>query len=599
MEFSMRFKRTHRCGELRGKDVGQTVVLAGWVNSNRDHGGLVFIDLRDREGLTQIVFDPKVSAQVHAEAAALRKEFVVMARGTVAARSPETVNPKLPTGEIEVKVLEVQLLNPALNPPFEIDDEVEVAEEIRLRYRYLDLRRLRMQNNLKLRHRVAKAARDFLDAEGFLEIETPNLLKSTPEGARDYVVPSRIYPGHCFALPQSPQMLKQILMVAGCDRYYQIARCFRDEDLRADRQPEFTQIDLEMAFVDQDDVLSVTERMMAAVVKAARGADLPLPLPRLTHAEAMDRFGSDKPDLRFGLELVNVTDLAGQAEFKVFAEVVKTGGLVKAIRVPGGASFSRMEIDNLIAASQKLGAKGMAWFKVTEAGLESNLTKYFTPELLAQIQKRLNGVTGDLLIFIADRSAVTQDVLGRLRLQLGEKLQLIPKDQLHFSWIVDFPMFKRDEQKKRWDSEHHPFTAPHPDDIALLETDPGRMRSQSYDLVLNGNEIASGSIRIHQSELQAKIFKLIGITDEEAQEKFGFLLEAFTYGAPPHGGVAPGLDRLVMLLAGESTIRDVIAFPKTQRAQDPLTGAPGKFTAEQLEELSLKVVAEDPTQPSS
>jgi aspartyl-tRNA synthetase len=345
--------------------------------------------------------------------------------------------------------------------------------------------------------------------------------------------------------------------------------------------------------VDQNDVLNVTEQMMAASVKVARGTELSLPLPRLTHAEAMGRYGSDKPDLRFGLELVNVTDLAGQAEFKVFAEVVKSGGLVKALRVPGGASFSRMEIDNLIAAAQKLGAKGMAWFKVTEAGLESNLTKYFTPELLAKIQQRLSGVAGDLLIFIADRPAVTNDVLGRLRLQLGEKLQLIPKDQLHFSWIVDFPMFKYDEQNKRWDSEHHPFTAPHPDDIALLDSDPGHMRSQSYDLVLNGNEIASGSIRIHQSELQAKIFKLIGISDEQAQEKFGFLLEAFTYGAPPHGGIAPGLDRLVMLLAGESTIRDVIAFPKTQRAQDPLTGAPGKFTPEQLEELCLKVVVEE------
>ncbi len=593
MEFGMRFKRTHRCGELRATDVGREVVLAGWVNSNRDHGGLVFIDLRDREGITQIVFDPKINAKEHAEAAGLRKEYVIMARGTVILRAPEVVNPKLPTGEIEVQVAEVQLMNPSLTPPFELDDAIDVSEDIRLRYRYLDLRRLRMQSNLRLRHRVAKAARDFLDAQGFLEIETPILLKSTPEGARDYVVPSRIYAGHCFALPQSPQMLKQLLMVSGCDRYYQIARCFRDEDLRADRQPEFTQIDLEMAFVDQDDVLSLTEKMMAEIVKVARGTELKLPLPRLTHAEAMARFGSDKPDLRFGLELVNVTDLAGQAEFKVFAEVVKSNGLVKAIRVPGGAAFSRMEIDNLIAAAQKLGAKGMAWFKVTDAGLESNLTKYFTPELLGQIQKRLEGVTGDLLIFIADRPAVTNDVLGRLRLQLGEKLNLIPKDQLHFSWVVDFPMFKYDAEKKRWDSEHHPFTAPHPDDIPKLDTDPGNIRSQSYDLVLNGNEIASGSVRIHQSELQAKIFKMIGITDEEAAEKFGFLLEAFTYGAPPHAGIAPGLDRLVMILANEATIRDVIAFPKTQRAQDPLTGAPGKFTAEQLDELHLNVVAEE------
>jgi aspartyl-tRNA synthetase len=593
MEFGMRFKRTQTCGVLRAGNIGQEVALAGWVHSNRDHGGLVFIDLRDRDGVTQLVFDPAAAAEAHGVAAGLRREFVIAVKGTVVARSPETVNAKMPTGEIEVRVSEVQLLNRSDNPPFDIADDIDVSEEIRLRYRYLDLRRLRMQNNLRLRHRAVQAAHAFLDAQGFLEIETPYLLKSTPEGARDYVVPSRMYPGSCFALPQSPQMLKQILMVAGCDRYYQIARCFRDEDLRADRQPEFTQIDLEMSFVDQDDVLAVTEGLMAAIVKAARGEDLPLPLPRLTHREAMDRFGSDKPDQRFGLELKDVTDLVGQAEFKVFAETVKNGGIVKALRVPGGASFSRMEIDSLIAQAQKLGAKGMAWFKVVDAGLESNLTKYFKPELLHAIRQRLEGQAGDLLVFIADQAALTHDVLGKLRLQLGAKLGLIPQGKLHFSWIVDFPLFKWDPESKRWESEHHPFTAPHPDDIAFLDSDPGKVRSQSYDLVLNGVEIASGSIRIHQSALQAKMFQMIGLTEAEAKEKFGFLLEAFTYGAPPHGGIAPGLDRLVMLLAGEDTIRDVIAFPKTQRTQDLLTGAPGPFTADQLRELRLKIVAEE------
>jgi aspartyl-tRNA synthetase len=592
MEFGMRFPRTHTCGALRAGQIGSEAALAGWVHSNRDHGGLVFIDLRDREGVTQLVFDPASAPEAHGVAAGLRREYVVLVRGRVVARSPETVNPKMPTGEIEVKVQEVQLLNAALNPPFDLDDDVNVAEEIRLRYRYLDLRRLRMQRNLKLRHRVVKAAHDFLDAEGFLEVETPYLLKSTPEGARDYVVPSRVYPGACFALPQSPQMLKQILMVAGCDRYYQIARCFRDEDLRADRQPEFTQIDLEMSFVSQDDVLSVTERLLAALVKAARGTDLPLPLPRLKYAEAMERYGSDKPDLRFGLELKTLTDLAAQVEFKVFRDVATSGGAVKGLRVPGGAAFSRMEIDALIGVSQKLGAKGMAWFKVTDAGLESNLTKYFAPELLKQIQHRLEGKPGDLLVFIADQPAVANEVLGRLRLHLAEKLKLVPEGKLDLSWIVDFPLLKWNGERKRWDSEHHPFTAPHPEDIDHLESDPGKVRSQSYDLVLNGVEIASGSIRIHQSALQAKIFQLLGLSDQEARDKFGFLLEAFTYGAPPHGGIAPGLDRLVMLLAGEETIRDVIAFPKTQRSQDLLTGAPGPFTSEQLRELKLKVMEE-------
>jgi len=590
MEFGMRFKRTHRCGQLRKGDVGKEVALAGWVDSNRDHGGLIFIDLRDREGITQLVFDPAVAAAMHAEASGFRSEYVILARGQVVARSAETVNPKIATGEIEVRVNDVQLLNRSLTPPFQVEDALEVSEDLRLRYRYIDLRRLRMQRNLRFRHEVVRATHHYLDSQGFLEVETPILLKSTPEGARDYIVPSRVYPGYCYALPQSPQMLKQILMVSGCARYYQVARCFRDEDLRADRQPEFTQIDLEMAFVDQEDIFAAAEGLVAEIFKTA-GKKLPqTPLPRMTHAEAMARFGSDKPDQRFGLELKDITDLAGQAEFKVFAEVVKNNGLVKGLRVPGGAGFSRMEIDSLIALAQKFGAKGMAWFKVTDKGLESNLTKYFTPELLAQIEKRLEGQPGDLLIFIADRKKITNDVLSRLRLHLGEKLQLIPPDSWHLSWIVDFPLFAWDEENRRWEPEHHPFTAPNQEDIPCLDTDPGKVRSQSFDLVINGVELASGSIRIHQPDLQSKLFKMIGISEEDAKMKFGFLVEAFEYGAPPHGGMAIGLDRLVMLLAGEHTIRDVLAFPKTQRAQDLLSGAPGPVSPDQQKELGIRIV---------
>jgi aspartyl-tRNA synthetase len=589
MEFGMRFKRTHHCAQLRKSDVGREVALAGWVDSNRDHGGLIFIDLRDREDITQLVFDPKVSIPVHAEAAGFRSEYVLLAKGIVVARSPETVNSKLATGEIEVQVTDVQLLNKSLTPPFQVVNDLDVSEDIRLRYRYIDLRRLCMQANLRFRHKISKASRDYLDALGFLEVETPDLLKSTPEGARDYIVPSRVYPGFCYALPQSPQMLKQILMVAGCDRYYQLARCFRDEDLRADRQPEFTQIDIEMSFVGQEDIFTAAEGLMSAIYKAA-GRSLTLPLPRMTHAEAMERYGSDKPDQRFGLELKDITEIAGQAEFKVFAEAAKAKGLVKGLRVPGGAAFSRMEIDSLIALAQKFGAKGMAWFKVTDKGLESNLTKYFTPELLLKIQEKLEGQIGDLLIFIADKKKTANDVLSRLRLHLGEKLNLIPKDAWHLAWIVDFPLFQWDEENRRWDAEHHPFTAPHPDDISLLDSDPGKVRSQSYDLVFNGCEIASGSIRIHRPELQSKMFKMIGISDEEAKNKFGFLIEAFEYGAPPHGGMAIGLDRLVMLLVGGHTIRDVIAFPKTQRAQDLLTGAPSPIIGDQFRELGLKAV---------
>ena len=590
MEFSMKFKRTHHCTALRKSDVGAEVALAGWVDSNRDHGGLIFIDLRDREGITQLVFDPTEAKAEHETASHLRSEFVILAKGRVTARTAETINPKLPTGEIEIRVSELQVLNRAKTPPFRVEDEVSVSEDLRLKYRYLDLRRRKMQENLRLRHNIVKTTRDYLDEKGFLEVETPYLLKSTPEGARDYIVPSRIYPGHCFALPQSPQMLKQILMVSGCDKYFQIARCFRDEDLRADRQPEFTQIDLEMSFVDIDDMLSIAEGMLENIFKAAKLPALATPLPRISYQEAMERFGCDKPDQRFGMELKDITDLASQAEFKVFAEVVTSGGFVKGLCVPQGSSFSRMEIDNLIAMSQKFGAQGMAWFKVTEQGLESNLTKYFKLELLEALKERLQGKPGDLLVFIADKPAITHAVLSRLRLHLGDKLNLIPKEENHLGWVVDFPLFKYDEANRCWDPEHHPFTAPYPEDISLLDSDPSRVRSLSFDLVLNGVEIASGSIRIHHSALQSKIFDLIGISDEEVKIKFGFLIEAFDYGAPPHGGMAIGLDRLVMLLAGEHTIRDVIAFPKTQRAQDLLSQAPSKMHQDQLQELSLKVM---------
>ncbi|MBN1596582.1 aspartate--tRNA ligase [candidate division FCPU426 bacterium] len=592
MEFGMKFKRTHHCGQLRQENVGQEVALAGWVHSNRDHGGLIFIDLRDREGITQLVFNPASAQEAHTLAAVCRSEYVILARGKVTARQPETLNPKIATGGIEVHVAELQLLNRSQTPPFAVEDEVEVSEDLRLKYRYLDLRRLKMQNNLRLRHRIAKTTRDYLDGQGFLEVETPYLLKSTPEGARDYIVPSRIYPGHCFALPQSPQMLKQILMVSGCDRYFQIARCFRDEDLRADRQPEFTQIDMEMSFVDIDDILGKVEGLMTAIFACAGETALKTPYPRLSYQEAMRRFGNDKPDRRFGLELKDISSLSGQADFKVFAEAVQAGGVVKGLCVPQGGSFSRMEIDNLIALAQKFGARGMAWFKVTAQGLESNLTKYFKPELLRRIQEALEGKEGDLLIFIADNPALTNDVLSRLRLHLGAKLGMIPSDQWHLSWIVDFPLFQYDQAAKRWDPEHHPFTAPHPEDIPLLETAPGQVRSLSFDLVLNGMEIASGSVRIHQAALQSRIFQLIGISGDQARTKFGFLLDAFECGAPPHGGLAIGLDRLVMLLARERTIRDVIAFPKTQRAQDLLCGAPSEMQPDQLRELALKVVSD-------
>lgn len=590
MDFLMKFKRTHHCGALRTSDIDAEVALAGWVDTNRDHGGLIFIDLRDRNGVTQLVFDPKLSAETHQLAESLRSEFVIAIKGNVISRGEDAVNPKLATGGIEVQVQELQVLNKSKTPPFMIEDDIEVSEDIRLRHRYLDLRRLKMQKNLRYRHQILQAVRRHLDGQDFLEVETPYLLKSTPEGARDYIVPSRIYGGECFALPQSPQMLKQILMVSGCDRYYQIARCFRDEDLRADRQPEFTQIDMEMSFVNLDDLLGVTEAMMSEIYSAAGGTAPQLPLQRITYADAMDRYGSDKPDLRFGMELKNITDLAAQADFKVFKEIAEKGGLIKGLCVSDGASFSRAEIDGLIAMSQKFGAKGMAWFKVTDQGLESNLTKYFSDDLLNQIKERLGGSAGDLLVFIADKPGITHDVLGRLRLHLGEKLNLIPEGEWNLSWVVDFPLFKYDELNKRWSPEHHPFTAPHPDDMALLESDPGKVRSLSFDLVLNGSEIASGSIRIHQSELQAKVFDLIGISKEEADQKFGFLLEAFQYGAPPHGGLAIGLDRLVMLLAGEQTIRDVIAFPKTQKAQDLMSGAPSPIVEEQLKELSLKII---------
>ncbi|STO13166.1 Aspartate--tRNA ligase [[Flavobacterium] thermophilum] len=584
-------QRTYYCGEVPETAVGERVILKGWVQKRRDLGGLIFIDLRDRTGIVQVVASPDVSAEALAAAERVRSEYVVSVEGTVVARAPETVNPNIATGRIEIQAERIDIINEAKTPPFAISDDTDAAEDVRLKYRYLDLRRPVMFQTLALRHKVTKAVRDFLDGERFLEIETPMLTKSTPEGARDYLVPSRVHPGEFYALPQSPQIFKQLLMVGGFERYYQIARCFRDEDLRADRQPEFTQIDIEMSFISQEDIIDLTERMMAAVVKAAKGIDIPRPFPRMTYAEAMNRYGSDKPDVRFGLELVDVSEIVRNSAFQVFARAVKEGGQVKAINAKGAAPrYSRKDIDALGEFAARYGAKGLAWLKAEGDELKGPIAKFFTADEQTALRQLLAVDDGDLLLFVADRPAVVAAALGALRLKLGKELGLIDETRLAFLWVTDWPLLEYDEEEGRYYAAHHPFTMPVRDDIPLLETNPGAVRAQAYDLVLNGYELGGGSLRIFERDVQEKMFQALGFSKEEARRQFGFLLEAFEYGTPPHGGIALGLDRLVMLLAGRTNLRDTIAFPKTASASCLLTEAPGPVSEKQLEELHLAVV---------
>lgn len=583
-------KRTHTCGQLRIKDVESAVILSGWVDSIRDHGGLIFIDLRDRYGVTQIVFSPDKGDECYEIASQLRPEYVVAIRGSVYARPPGTVNTQLDTGEIEVYADTLHILNKSDTPPFEITDGSSVSLELRLKYRYLDLRRSVMQKRLIFRHKVCQTIREYLDRLNFVDIETPVLTKSTPEGARDYLVPSRINTGKFYALPQSPQLFKQILMVAGYDRYFQIVRCFRDEDLRAQRQPEFTQMDMEMSFVDENDIIQVIEGLIASIFEKVIGRKVTVPFPRLSYKEAMASYGCDAPDLRFDMKIKDISDIVQASNFKVFADVIKSGGQVRGLNATGCGNFSRKDIDDLTAFVGQFGAKGLAWFKVEENSLTSSIAKFFSSEIQEDIQRRMNATKGDLLLFVADKPKVVSQSLAQLRLHLGHRNKLIDASVFNFSWIVDFPLFEYNEDLKRYESLHHPFTSPHPDDLPVLEEKPLEVKARAYDLVLNGVELGGGSIRIHTPEVQKRVFRLLGIQEDSAYEKFGFLLDALKYGAPPHGGIALGVDRMVTLLLQLDDIREVIAFPKTQKATCLMTNAPSEVDTQQLRDLGIRLV---------
>ena len=590
-----RVLRTHTCGELGELNVGQSVTLCGWVDSYRDHGGGLFVDLRDRYGLTQVVFNPPDTAQgVIDLSKTVRAEYVLKVTGVVALRPEGMANPKLSTGKIELRVTALEILNKSLTPPVSPNANAQdlPGEDLRLKHRYLDLRRPELQKVLIMRDRMVKGMRDYFADHNFIDVETPCLGRSTPEGARDYLVPSRVHHGAFYALPQSPQLYKQILMIAGYDRYVQVARCFRDEDLRADRQPEFTQLDVEMSFVDSDDVIGIIDGLVKKLAKSELGIDVTLPLARMTYDEAMERFGHDAPDLRFGCELVDLSDLAPQSEFGVFKAVVESGGKVRAINVPkGGEFYSRRGIDGLTEFVKGFGAKGLAWFKCEEDGkLNSTIAKFFSPELLAKFAERLGSKPGDLVLFSADNWEATCKVLHALRTKVGREMQLYDPQAMHFSWVVEFPMFAKDEESGHWAAMHHPFTAPLDEHVSLLDTDPGKMRAKAYDLVINGSEAGGGTIRIHDSEVQSKVFALLGIDDATQKERFGFLLDALQYGAPPHGGIALGVDRWIMLFGRLESIRDCIAFPKTQKASDLMTDAPGTVDARQLRDLAIKLV---------
>jgi aspartyl-tRNA synthetase len=582
-------KRTHYCGELRLSDTGKASRLTGWVLRRRDHGGVIFVDLRDRTGITQVVFDPQINSEAHELAHQIRNEFVLSVSGTVRGRGEGAVNPNLPTGAVELASDTLEILNVAKTPPFPVEDSIDIDEERRMTYRYIDLRRPKMQNILAVRHKAMLAARNYMNEQGFLEIETPILMNSTPEGARDVLVPSRLNPGNFYAMPQSPQQFKQILMMSGTDRYFQIARCFRDEDTRAARQLEFTQLDVEMSFATREDVMAVTEGMIKRIFEEAAGIPVELPIRRMTHAEAMARYGSDKPDTRFGIELHDLSDLVADCDFKVFTDTLASGGQVKGLAAPGGGAFSRREIDELTELVEIYKAKGLAWIKVTENGFESGIVKFFSEDTLASVSERMGAKPGDIMMFVADKPKVVSDALANLRLHLGDKLGLIDPNRFDFLWVIDFPMFVWNEDENQYEPSQHLFTMIPEEDLPLLDTNPGAARGLQYDLIINGYESAGGSVRVHNWDIQQKIMNIMKISQEDIEKRFGYFVEALQYGTPPHAGIAAGLDRIVMLMTGEENIREVIAFPKTQRGVCLLTGAPNEVPDKQLEELSIKV----------